>query len=120
MVMLPAIRRGGSYFGLRSGIDDLLRSFFANDDLPLARRADGKTLALDISETDKEIVVKADVPGVKPEDLEVSFYDGILTIKGERNEEKEEKKANYSLVERSYGSFSRSISLPSYVDPADI
>jgi HSP20 family protein len=60
-------------------------------------------------------VVKAEVPGMDPKHIDISLSDGVLTIKGEKKEEKEEKEANYHLVERSYGAFSRSIRLPSEV-----
>jgi HSP20 family protein len=68
-------------------------------------------LALDVIEEDDEFLVKASVPGVNPDDLEITFNDNILTIKGESKAEEEVKEANYHLRERRYGSFSRSISL---------
>jgi HSP20 family protein len=66
----------------------------------------------DISETDKEYIVKAELPGVKREDVKVSIADGVLTIKGERKQEKEEKGEHTHRLERAYGSFCRSFSLP--------
>jgi len=68
--------------------------------------------ALDLAETNNEIVVKAEVPGMDPKDIDISLSDGILTIKGEKKQEKEEKEEGYHLVERSYGYFSRTIELP--------
>ncbi|EQD44894.1 Heat shock protein Hsp20 domain protein, partial [mine drainage metagenome] len=65
-----------------------------------------------ISETDKEFVVRADRPGLKKEDVKVTFNDGLLTIQGERKQHKEETKAKYHRVENYYGSFSRAFSLP--------
>ncbi|MDX9803203.1 MAG: Hsp20/alpha crystallin family protein [Dehalococcoidales bacterium] len=73
-------------------------------------------VALDMKETDADVVVKAELPGVKPEDVDVSVSEGILTIKGENREEQEEKEANYYRRELRYGSFSRSISLPAAVN----
>jgi HSP20 family protein len=66
-------------------------------------------------------VVKMWLPGVKPEDIQVSVTNGVLTIRGEVKEEKEEKEKTYHLRERRYGSFSRSVSLPNDVsaDKAD-
>ena len=73
---------------------------------------------IDVSETDKEVQVTADMPGMDEKDIEVTLADGILTIKGERKAEKEEKdeKKSYHRIERSYGLYSRSIALPSEVD----
>jgi HSP20 family protein len=66
---------------------------------------------VDIKETEKEIIVKADLPGMKKEDIEVSLDNDLLVIKGERKFEKEEKEKDYVRVERSYGSFYRSFNL---------
>jgi HSP20 family protein len=77
----------------------------------------GWTPSCDIYETDNEIVIKAELPGVKKEDAKVSIQDGVLSIIGERKFEEETKKENYLRVERSYGSFSRSFTLPTRVDP---
>jgi len=68
--------------------------------------------SLDVAETKNELVVKAEVPGMDPKNIDISISDGVLTIKGEKKEEKEEKEADYHLVERSYGAFTRSIRLP--------
>lgn len=70
----------------------------------------------DISETDKEFVIKAELPEVKKEDVQVTLDDGVLTICGERRHEKEHKDANELRVESFYGTFSRSFSLPENVD----
>ena len=71
--------------------------------------------SLDVSETKNEIVVKAEVPGMDPKDIDISLSNGTLTIKGEKKQEREEKEEDYHLVERSYGSFMRSIMLPTEV-----
>jgi HSP20 family protein len=70
---------------------------------------------VDVAETDKEITLTADLPGMEEKDLDISISDGVITIQGERKEEKEEKdeKRHYRYVERSFGSFSRSLELPS-------
>jgi HSP20 family protein len=70
---------------------------------------------LDVAETKNELVVKAEIPGMDPKDIDISLSDGVLTIKGEKRQEKEEKEADYHLVERSYGSFMRSVQLPKEV-----
>jgi HSP20 family protein len=67
--------------------------------------------ALDISETADEIEITAELPGVKESDLDVSISDGVLVLKAEKSENTEEKKKDYHLVERRYGSFRRSVPL---------
>ena len=75
---------------------------------------------VDISETDKEFVIKAEVPEVKKEDVNVTVVNGILTIRGERKQETEENGKKFHRIERSYGSFTRSFALPDNVDEAKI
>lgn len=74
------------------------------------------TPAVDISEDDHEFLVKAELPEMKKEDVKVSVENGELTISGERKFEKEEKNKKYHRVERSYGSFARSFTLPDNVN----
>lgn len=76
--------------------------------------------SVDISETDKEFVIKAEIPGVKKEDVKVTIENGMLTIKGERKMEKEEKGKKFHRVERSYGSFVRSFRIPDGVDESKV
>jgi len=71
---------------------------------------------LDFSETKDAFVVKAEVPGVEQKDISVSIQDQMLTIKGEKHKEKEEKDEKYHRVERSWGAFARTIALPAGVD----
>ena len=92
-----------------------VENFFENFSTEPYREA-GWAPSLDISETETEFVVKADVPGVDPKELDISYEDDVLTIKGEKKEEHEEKKDNYHRIERSYGSFSRAIKLPPSAD----
>src|ERR1700704_2710218 len=92
------------------------------------RRANGRediTLAdweplADITEDDKEYVIKAELPEVKKEDVKVTVENGVLTIAGERRFEKEETKKKYHRVERAYGSFVRSFSLPDDADGSKV
>jgi HSP20 family protein len=72
--------------------------------------------AVDVSETADQVVIKAEVPGMEAKDIDISLAGDVLTIKGEKKSEREEKKENYHLVERTYGSFSRSLKLPTAVD----
>lgn len=71
--------------------------------------------SVDVSETKDQVVVKAEAPGIDPKEMDISLSGGVLTIKGEKKKEREEKDENYHLVERSYGSFSRSMRLPAEV-----
>jgi len=75
---------------------------------------------VDISEDDKEYLIKAELPGVKKEDVKVTAEEGTLTIMGERQFEQEEKGKKYHRVERAYGSFVRSFSLPDDAGPAKV
>jgi HSP20 family protein len=77
-------------------------------------------LPLDVAEKTDEFVVKASIPGIKPDDLEITYNNNVLTIKGEVKGEKEEKDTRYHLQERWSGSFSRSISLPGGIKADDI
>ncbi len=100
---------------MRREMDRLWDSFFEGG---LRRKAEeGREWlpSLDVAETKNELVVKCEVPGMDPKDIDISLSDGMLTIKGEKKQEREEKEADYHLVERSYGSFSRSVQLPKEV-----
>jgi HSP20 family protein len=68
--------------------------------------------AIDLDDTEKELVVTAELPGVSDKDIEVSLAGDVLTIKGEKKTETEQKKGNATYTERRYGSFSRSLRLP--------
>jgi HSP20 family protein len=72
-------------------------------------------LALDVAETEDDFLVKASLPGINPDDLEITYNNNLLTIKGEVKEEKDIEEQRYHLRERRYGSFSRSLTLPSTV-----
>ena len=78
------------------------------------------TPSVDVSETDSAYVVKSDLPEVKTEDVKVSLREGILTIRGERNYTKSTDNEKVHIQERSYGSFSRSFSLPKDADPKNV
>lgn len=78
------------------------------------------TPRLDVSETDKDIEITADLPGMEKKDINVSLEDDLLTIKGERKQEKKESGKHYHSVERRYGSFYRSLRLPTEVQSAKI
>ena len=71
---------------------------------------------VDIYETDNALVLKADLPGIDPKDVDIRIENGVLYLKGERKFEKEEKKENYHRIERSYGAFTRSFALPNSIN----
>lgn len=76
--------------------------------------------AVDISETDDGFILTADVPGMKSEDTKISVVDSVLTLKGEKKNVREESTESFHRVERTYGSFERTFSLPSSVDSGNI
>jgi HSP20 family protein len=75
---------------------------------------------VDFSETKDAFVVRAEIPGVEQKDIHVALQDQLLTIKGEKSKEKEEKDEHYHRVERSYGAFARSMRLPTAVDASKV
>ena len=78
------------------------------------------TPTIDVTETDKEIEITAELPGLEDKDVEVNVVDNVLTIRGEKKADRDEKSKNYQIVERSYGAFARTIELPDGVDAAAI
>ena len=114
--MRASITRFEPFRGVTSLQDQINRLFSEAFD-----RSEGGSLtpwapAVDIYETEHELVVKADVPDVKPEELDIRVERNILTIRGERKFEKKVDENNYLRVERSYGSFSRNFSLANTVN----
>jgi len=75
---------------------------------------------VNIAETDGALEVTAEIPGVEPKDIDVQLRDGILTIKGEKKVEKDEKEKDFHVVERTYGMFERSFTVPSDIDAAKV
>lgn len=100
---------------------DLFHWFLEDFDFPDFTTDDGGWLpAFDVSETDDEVIVKAELPGMDVKDIDITLTDGLLTIKGERKLEKEDKKENYHRIERRFGSFSRSLNLGASVQADSI
>ena len=110
----------GDFDRMRSEMDRIWDSFFQGR--PRIRgEEEGEWLpALDMAETANELVVKAEIPGLDPKEVNISLSDRVLTIKGEKKQEREEKEEDYHLIERSYGAFARSIQLPSEVNSEKI
>ena len=105
---------------LRREMDRLIESFGQNF-FNIAPFGNGRFLPeSDYAESDKEIVVTAELPGVEQKDIEVSLSDDILTIRGEKKSQRDEKKEHYQFAERSYGSFERSIAVPHGIDAAKV
>ena len=75
------------------------------------------TPAIDVERSDGNLIMRADVPGFKPEEISIEVEDDVLTVSGKHEEAKEEKDKQYLRRERRYGFFSRSIALPAGVDP---
>lgn len=98
---------------LRNEFDRIFDRFWSGELEPL--RLGRWVPAVDVSESDDEITVRAEVPGLNPEEIEVLVEGDVLTLKGEKKEEREQGGRDYHRVERQYGSFSRSIQLPGAV-----
>ena len=102
-------------------VSDRLNRMFER---PATRTSNGKetmivadwTPSVDISETAEEYQIKAEIPDVKKEDVKVTLEDGVLTIQGQRKQQKEEEGTKYHRIERSYGSFVRTFSLPDVIE----
>jgi len=102
-------------FGIQREMNRMFNNFFRGDARDEDSALSSWTPAVDISEHDSEFVVKVEVPGVNKDDVKITLESNILTIRGEKKHEKETKEENYHRVERSYGSFQRSFTLPTTV-----
>ena len=106
--------RSGSAFGLRREIDRLFEDTFARD-------GNSWTPAVDIKENDSEIRLDVELPGLNPEDVEITAENGVLTVRGEKRlERKEGDETRFQVVERTYGSFMRTFQLPQGIDEDQI
>jgi HSP20 family protein len=112
-------KRGGAGLldEMRRDFDSIIGRYFGGE---MFGEEEAKRFAwtprVDVCETDKALVVKADLPGVAPEDLEVTLSNGLLTLRGERREESKEEKETFRRSERFVGRFSRVIPLPEGYD----
>jgi HSP20 family protein len=109
----------GELTSLRREMDRLWDSFFGERPFPRIWEREWAP-SLDVSETKNTFVVKAEVPGIDAKDVDISLSGDVLTIKGEKKQEREDKEEDYHLVERSYGGFSRSVRLPAEVESGKI
>jgi len=122
MALVPWRKKEVDPFQTFFGLDD---PFFSDQLFPSLWRNSALTRegwypAIDISEDKDNVFIKADLPGLKREDIAVSLENNVLTIKGERKNEEEKKDKNYYRVERTYGSFERRLSLGTSVDESRI
>ena len=113
-VLMPILRRTGL---VRRPARDLLDRFFEDFELPIRFGEETEfTPAFDVSETEKELIVRAEVPGMDKKDININLSEGLLTITGEKKHDKKEENENYHCFERRYGKFSRTVRLPSALD----
>jgi HSP20 family protein len=112
--MLYSMTTSSPIFGLRREIDRLFEDTFTRD-------GNNWTPAVDIKESDNDIRIDLELPGLRPEDVEITAENGLLTIRGEkRSERKEGEEGRFHVVERSYGTFMRTFTLPQGVDENQI
>ena len=100
---------------MRRDLDRFWDGFLDERPRKMSRKGGHWFPSVDVSETKKEIIVKAELPGMSPKDIDISFSEGCLTIRGEKKQEREENGQDYRLHERSYGSFIRLVPLPTEV-----
>jgi len=111
--LLSLIPRTSSFLPTR----DLFDRFFDEWDMPSLFDEDTKWVpAFDITENEKEYLISAELPGIDIKDVDITLSDGLLTVKGEKKHEKEDKGEDYHRIERRYGSFNRSFRIPGKVD----
>jgi HSP20 family protein len=104
----------------RREMDRLFDRFFEGWPFRTAVEGGEWSPSVDVSESAKEVIVRAEIPGMDPKAIDVSVQSNILTLRGERKKEQEEKGENSYRLERSYGAFSRSLRLPAEVDAAKV
>ena len=124
--LIPVGRERGlasqPFLSLQREIDRLFDDFTRGFPTFAPAGVDGGKLmpVTDVTETDKEIEITAELPGLEEKDVTISLADNLLTIRGEKKAEKEQKDKNYRVVERSYGAFERTLELPDGVNPESI
>ena len=104
------------FMSLQREIDRLFDDFTRGFPTLSGNGASALVPSMDVTETDKEIEITAELPGLEEKDVQVNVADNLLTIRGEKKAEKEQKDKNFRLVERSYGSFERTLELPEGVN----
>jgi HSP20 family protein len=121
MNYLPRLRSKSESIKTRDSIfDDLFHELYSLPSSFLSKSGVDLSPRIDISETDTEYRIEAELPGIKQNELDIKIDNNILTLKGEKEEVKEEKEKHCHLKERYYGAFQRSISLPNNIEPDNI
>ena len=121
MSYLPRLRSKSESIRTRDSIfDDLFHELYSLPTSFLSKSGMDLSPRIDISETDGEYKIEAELPGINQKEIDVKIDNNILTIKGKKEDIKEEKEKNYHLRERYYGAFQRSISLPNNIEPEKI
>ena len=110
---------------LQTEMNRLFNTFFDSPTANGGNGGNGNTVrrwipAMDLAETEDHFILKADLPGLAEEDVNIEVEDNVLTVSGERQAEHEDKREGYVRLERSYGSFRRSLTLPEGVDPEGV
>lgn len=122
---LPSLWSENPFADLRKEMDRALATFFGNRAFPgdVSGDADFNAFlapSIDVAENDNAITMTAELPGLSEDDMDISVENGILTLKGEKRQEKKDDKDNYHVVERRYGTFQRAMRLPASVDEAAV
>ena len=121
MSYLPRLRSKSESIRTRDSIfDDLFNELYSLPTSFLSKSGMDLSPRIDISETDAAYKIEAELPGINQKEIDVKIDNNILTIKGKKEDIKEEKEKNYHLRERYYGAFQRSISLPNNIEPEKI
>ena len=116
---LPELRKSSLETKRPTSIADLMEDFWKSPfEFPMIREA--RFPAVDVSEDENTITIKAEIPGMEPKDVDISMENNTLIIKGEKKFEEEEKKENYHRIERSYGAFYRALPLHAKVKEEEI
>ena len=111
------------FYDMQSEVDRLFNEMLGG--LGRRRREEGQQLsqwapAVDVLTKDADLVIRAELPGLKQEDVDITLQNGLLTISGEHKVEEEQERANYHVKERRYGSFRRSMTLPEGTDESKV
>jgi HSP20 family protein len=117
----PTRRYVDPFSAMRAEMDRVFDSFLGPGfgRFPLLSRSEAEDAvvpSIDVRETESELVVEAELPGLDEKDVSLTLKEGMLTLQGEKKSEREEKKDDYHLMERSYGSFQRSLRVPDAID----
>ena len=122
---VPMARFRNPFAEMRAEMDRIFDSFLGHGfleraGLPRVTAPEFNAPDVDIRENDKEVVLEAELPGIDEKDVTVAVRDGVLSLKGEKKFERDEKKDTYHLTERSYGAFERMFQLPDSIDEGQI